>query len=44
MREDGGLLLQLLQIDTIVDAAEAAQAREDGTMIDGEEVLNGGGW
>lgn len=43
MAEDGGLLLQLMQIDNIVSIAEADEL-DKGNAIDGEEVFNGGNW
>lgn len=43
MAEDGGLLLQLLQVDAIIDEVESKYERDDADMIDGEEVYPGGG-
>lgn len=43
MAEDGGLLLQLMQIDNIVSIAEADELDKSGA-IDGEEVFSGGNW
>lgn len=43
MAEDGGLLLQLMQIDAIVTAAEAEKIDES-KIVDGEEVYGNGDW
>lgn len=43
MAEDGGLLLQLMQIDNIVNVAEAEEL-DKSDAIDGEEVYGNGDW
>lgn len=42
LAEDGGLLLQLLQVDTIINEAEVEQAQEQQTQEQWEEVSGHG--